>query len=113
MSGKRWTHLRQAYENASLVSELKAFASRLELVMDRIDRGQIAIDNAGRVRSASPAAVRFLAEYLPAEALTAAALPETLAAWSRREIAGRQPAPRVLTPAHRRLGRPARRTTDP
>lgn len=93
-------HLRQAYENASLVSELKATASRLELVMDRIDRGQIAIDNTGRVRSASPAAVRFVAEYLPAEPLTATTLPETLAAWSRREImALEQAGSRPLAPS--------------
>lgn len=80
-------HLRQAYENASLVSELRANTSRLELLMDRMDRGQIVIDEEGRVVVASPAAVRFVCEYLPRERLGGTALPVTLADWARLQIA--------------------------
>ena len=80
-------HFRQAYENASLVSELRSSTSRLELLMDRMDRGQIVIEVDGSVVMASPAAVRFVGEFLPKERLTTTALPATLADWSRREIA--------------------------
>ncbi|MGC4032355.1 MAG: LuxR C-terminal-related transcriptional regulator [Tepidisphaeraceae bacterium] len=79
-------HLLQAYENAALVSELRANSTRLELLMDRLDRGQIVIAADGRVVLASPAAVRFVQEFLPDETLAASALPQTLAAWSRKQI---------------------------
>ncbi len=80
-------HLRQAYENACVVTDLADKARQLEQVIDRIDRALIIIDAQGRVKHASPAAVRFAAEYLPADPLTATSLPRALADWAKEQIA--------------------------
>ena len=82
-----WPHFCQAYENAAAVSELKLRAERHDIVMDRLDRGEIVVDTAVRVTHASPAAVRFCAEFLPDDALSAVRLPDVIADWARRQIA--------------------------
>ena len=82
-----WPHLCQAYENAATVSELRLSASRHEIVMDRLDRGQIVIDADACVQHATPAAVRFLGEFLSADPLTATQLPRSVEPWARRQIA--------------------------
>jgi DNA-binding CsgD family transcriptional regulator len=79
-------HLRQAYENAALVTDLRNRARQLEGLMDRIDRGQITIDDGGRVHSASPAAVRFVSEFLPGERLSTT-LPPSLRDWALAQVA--------------------------
>ena len=82
-----WPHLCQAYENAATVSELKLNARRHEIVMDRLDRGQIQVDADARVVAASPAAVRYLLEFVANDPLTASQLPKALEPWARRQIA--------------------------
>lgn len=81
-------HLRQAYENAALITELTHQVLRSNTVLDRIDRGVIAIDATGRVKQASSTAIRYLAEYFgsEAEASLVRRLPSQLANWVREQI---------------------------
>jgi DNA-binding CsgD family transcriptional regulator len=82
-----WPHLCQAYENAATVTELKQAAQRHEIVMDRLDRGEISIDGSARVQHASAAAQRFLAEFLANDPLTGSSLPAAIATWAKQQIA--------------------------
>lgn len=71
-------HLRQAYDNACVVTDLDDKVRRLEQVIDRIDRAVIMIDDQAAVLHASAAAIRYVGEYLPAESLASTVLPEVL-----------------------------------
>ncbi|MEZ6191617.1 MAG: LuxR C-terminal-related transcriptional regulator [Phycisphaerales bacterium] len=79
-------HLRQAYENACLVTSLTTEVARLRHTLDRMDRGVIAIDAALRVLQVSPAASRFLTLHLGRDALAGNALPDTLRRWAPAQI---------------------------
>lgn len=91
-------HLRQAYENACLVTELTTEVTRLRHTLDRMDRGLIVIDAQLRVRDASPAATRFIAEHLRGETLAAATLPDTLHRWVPAQVAALQQSASDPTP---------------
>jgi DNA-binding CsgD family transcriptional regulator len=80
-------HLRQAYENACLVTSLTTEVSRLRHTLDRMDRGIIAIDAALRVLHVSPAAARFAAEHIDKNALAGNTLPDSLRRWAPAQIA--------------------------
>ncbi len=104
-------HLRQAYENACVVTDLSEKARQLEQVIDRIDRAVVTIDSHGSVKQASPAAIRLLGEYLRDQSLTGAKLPETVARWAVSQVAAMQqrgdaaakPGPLMLDGARGRL----------
>jgi DNA-binding CsgD family transcriptional regulator len=80
-------HLRQAYENACIVTDLMDKARQLAHAFERIDRGIVVIDEKCRVRQASAAAVRFVGEYLPDQSLTSTTLPSSLEKWAAKQIA--------------------------
>lgn len=82
-------HLRQAYENAAVVTELSDELARAYNVLDRIDRGVVALDEEARVLSASPAAARFSVDHFPSdrEASLARKLPADLLDWAKVQIA--------------------------
>ena len=102
-------HLRQAYDNAALVTELSQELGRAYDVLDRIDRGVVVIDENGKVDRASPAAVRFSAEHFAGEehAVLARRLPDTLMRWAQAQInAMRQDGDDAARPAPMILERP-------
>ncbi len=106
-------HLRQAYENAALITELSGELGRAYDVLERIDRGIVVIDDTCQVHSASPAAIRYSTEYFRGEsqATLAKRLPETLERWAKVQIIAllqesestQQPKPLILSGEHGRL----------
>lgn len=82
-------HLRQAYENAALITDLSGEVGRVHDALDRMDRGLILFDEQGRVHRASPAAVRFSADHFgdEADASLSRRLPDTLSRWALVQVA--------------------------
>lgn len=80
-------HLRQAYENACLVSELQLKSQRLGRVIDRLDRGVIVINEAAAVVQASPLAVRLIEQHVQPHRFTGQALPPSMHDWALRQVA--------------------------
>ena len=81
-------HLRQAYENAALVSNMEADLERTQGVLDRIDRGIIVVTSDCTVARASLAAIRFSVEWFQGErdADLSRRLPDSLCRWARRQM---------------------------
>ena len=79
-------HLRQAYDNACVVSDLKLKPRRLDLVVDQLDRGVVVIDASARVLHASPKAQQLIAEHVTPRGLDGAALPPALHDWALRQV---------------------------
>lgn len=105
-------HLRQAYENACVVTDLADKARQLAQAFDRIDRGIIFVDAQCRVKQASAAAIRFAGEYLPNQSLTSTRLPQSLEQWASKQIAAlcrredqasQHPLPLIVEGPHGRL----------
>lgn len=80
-------HLRQAYENAALVSDLRRQLGRAENALDRLQRGLITLDPSARLLDATPTAARFLYDWLGVGRIASAGLPEELALWAQEQIA--------------------------
>ena len=82
-------HLRQAYENATLVSELTEQLDRSFDVLDRMDRGLVVLDLNCRVKNASPTAIRFSLEQFRSDrsADLATQLPEQIKSWAMQQMA--------------------------
>lgn len=95
-------HLRQAYENAALITDLSVQLGAAYETLDRIDRAVVVIDERGRVEHASPAAARYSAEHFAGEADAGLArkLPDTLRRWALTQVAAlRQDGGRASRPA--------------
>lgn len=85
-------HLRQAYENAALITSLSTSLDSSYEALDHMDRGIVVIDTEGLIKSASPSAMRFSMDYFVAEknAGLTHKLPDTLQRWAIQQIAAMQ-----------------------
>jgi DNA-binding CsgD family transcriptional regulator len=79
-------HLRQAYENAALVSELRRRNRQLEHLVDHLERGEILIRRDGSLQHISTAALRYLSEFFPHEPIRSNWLPAKILDWAKAQI---------------------------
>lgn len=92
-------HLRQAYDNACVVTEMCDKLRQLDHVIDQMDRGIVVLDEAGKVLHCSPASIRHLGDYLPREAVSAHRMPPSIEPWLGQQIATLTRADDTLTQA--------------